>query len=276
MKVLYEFVVLIAVFAIVNCGKRDKIKLKDIEVLTLHKGKMTTGRRTSPVPQLTCIGGTAGCRSYQPDVVQCSNKGSDGYDIQWQCKAEMDNKYKFGKVEITCEGYDYPDDSYVLVGSCGLEYTLDYVKDKPYKEKQSFYNNKYNEPKIVKSENPSVIFVVVIVCAIALIYFTCIRVPKPREATPPPPGFRFTSESEGYGSDSSFGQDKSTGGHGFWSGFLTGGTLGYLFGRNNTNYRDESSYFGTSSTSSYSSTRSSDSDDSTTRTTSGFGGTKRR
>ena len=141
---------------------------------------------------------------------------------------------------------------------------------------QSFYNNKYNEPKIVKSENPSVIFVVVIVCAIALIYFTCIRVPKPREATPPPPGFRFTSESEGYGSDSSFSQDKSTGGHGFWSGFLTGGTLGYLFGRNNTNYRDESSYFGTSSTSSYSSTRSSDSDDSTTRTTSGFGGTKRR
>nr|KAG5700792.1 hypothetical protein BaRGS_034995 [Batillaria attramentaria] len=31
----------------------------------------------------------------------------------------MDNSYKFGTVEVTCEGYDYPDDPYVLKGSCG-------------------------------------------------------------------------------------------------------------------------------------------------------------
>ena len=30
----------------------QKTKLKDVEVLTLYQGKMTNGRRSSPVPQL--------------------------------------------------------------------------------------------------------------------------------------------------------------------------------------------------------------------------------
>ena len=32
----------------------------------------------------------------------------------------MDNEYRFGKVEVTCEGYEYPDDPYILRGSCGV------------------------------------------------------------------------------------------------------------------------------------------------------------
>ena len=30
-----------------------------------------------------------------------------------------------GKISVSCEGYNSPDDAYVLQGSCGLEYTLD-------------------------------------------------------------------------------------------------------------------------------------------------------
>jgi hypothetical protein len=26
---------------------------------------------------------------------------------------------------VACEGYDYPEDPYILAGSCGLEYTLE-------------------------------------------------------------------------------------------------------------------------------------------------------
>lgn len=37
----------------------------------------------------------------------------------------MDNWYRFGKVEVSCEGYNNPDDPYILRGSCGLEYTLE-------------------------------------------------------------------------------------------------------------------------------------------------------
>ena len=81
---------------------------------------MTNGRRSSPVPQLKCVGGTAGCHAFQPQVVQCINRGSDGYDVQWECKTDMDSAYRFGQIQVSCEGYDYPDDPYVLRGSCGV------------------------------------------------------------------------------------------------------------------------------------------------------------
>ena len=38
----------------------------------------------------------------------------------------MPSTIKFGSVRVNCEGYNYPNDSYVLVGSCGLKYTLEY------------------------------------------------------------------------------------------------------------------------------------------------------
>ncbi len=41
----------------------------------------------------------------------------------------MDNDFRLGRVEVVCEGYDYPDDPYILKGSCGLEYTLDYTRE---------------------------------------------------------------------------------------------------------------------------------------------------
>ena len=37
----------------------------------------------------------------------------------------MPTEFKFGKIQVGCEGYDYPDDPYILAGSCGLEYTID-------------------------------------------------------------------------------------------------------------------------------------------------------
>lgn len=32
----------------------------------------------------------------------------------------MDSQYRFGEIAVNCEGYDYPDDPYVLKGSCGV------------------------------------------------------------------------------------------------------------------------------------------------------------
>lgn len=101
------------------------VLLRDIQVLTLYRGRYTTGRRTSPLPQLQCVGGSAGCHAFVPEVVQCQNKGWDGVDVQWECKTDMDNDYRFGRVEVSCEGYNHPSDAYVLTGSCGLEYTLE-------------------------------------------------------------------------------------------------------------------------------------------------------
>ena len=43
---------------------------------------MTNSRRTHPVPQLQCVGGSGGCSAFTPRVVQCYNTGFDGYDVQ--------------------------------------------------------------------------------------------------------------------------------------------------------------------------------------------------
>ncbi|XP_054931277.1 store-operated calcium entry-associated regulatory factor-like [Dermacentor andersoni] len=44
--------------------------------------------------------------------------------FQWECKAEMKSQ-KFGLIQVRCEGYDSPQDEYVLLGSCRLEYYLE-------------------------------------------------------------------------------------------------------------------------------------------------------
>ena len=58
-----------------------KVRLQDVQVLTLKSGKMTTGRRSSPVQQLKCVGGSAQ-GAFNPQVVQCKNMGWDGQDVQ--------------------------------------------------------------------------------------------------------------------------------------------------------------------------------------------------
>jgi len=50
--------------SLVNAAQQ-KVLLRDVQTLTLHKGRMTTGRRSSPVPQVNCVGGNA-CGDYEP------------------------------------------------------------------------------------------------------------------------------------------------------------------------------------------------------------------
>ena len=62
-------------------GQHRSVLLEDVRTLTLQKGQKTEARRVSSIPQLKCVGGSAKC-AYQPDVVQCYNRGSNGVDIQ--------------------------------------------------------------------------------------------------------------------------------------------------------------------------------------------------
>ncbi|KAJ3128991.1 Store-operated calcium entry-associated regulatory factor [Nowakowskiella sp. JEL0407] len=107
----------------------SRILLRDIQALTLTKGEYTTARRSSPIPQIKCVGGKA-CKSTAArdiQTIQCKNKGWDGSTVQWECKADIDDSVRFGKTIVSCEGWNGPNDAYVLVGSCGVEYTLDYT-----------------------------------------------------------------------------------------------------------------------------------------------------
>lgn len=47
-----KMIILWGVLGCVFSQMYQKVKLKDVDVLTLYQGKMTNGRRSAPVPQL--------------------------------------------------------------------------------------------------------------------------------------------------------------------------------------------------------------------------------
>eukprot|EP00048_Salpingoeca_helianthica_P016291 m.231518 g.231518 ORF g.231518 m.231518 type:complete len:298 (-) comp18386_c0_seq1:49-942(-) len=100
----------------------DRILLRDVQTLTFFAGKFTLGRRVSPIPQLNCVSGA--CHA-APRVIQCKNQGHDGRDYQWKCEAELASGYQLGVTDVICEGFEHPQDPYILAGSCGLEYTIE-------------------------------------------------------------------------------------------------------------------------------------------------------
>jgi hypothetical protein len=105
--------------------KSDAVKLSSIRSLTLRDGAYTSNRRVGAIPQLECVGGNAK-GLYHVDVMQCYNTGGEygAEDIQWSCKAQLPPEFKLGSTDVICEGYDSPDDPFVLKGSCGVEYRL--------------------------------------------------------------------------------------------------------------------------------------------------------
>ncbi|KAA8494744.1 Store-operated calcium entry-associated regulatory factor [Porphyridium purpureum] len=107
----------------------DKINSRDMKKLVFRAGQYTTSRREPAIPQLRCVGGTAqGDKAMYPKQVTCVNDHADERFVTWTCTAKSQNTdVYFGQVVVSCEGYSYRDDEYVLVGSCGLEYELNYV-----------------------------------------------------------------------------------------------------------------------------------------------------
>lgn len=109
-----------------------QVHIQDVKVLTLYHDEYTTGRRSAPVPQLRCVGGTAMSEGYRIKSMQCHNQGFDGHDINWKCEAVIPNNMKLGWITVNCEGYDFPEDPRILIDSCGAEFELSYVLQTPF------------------------------------------------------------------------------------------------------------------------------------------------
>ena len=77
-------------------GAGRRIAMSSIRTLTLYAGRMSAYRRTSALPQLTCVGTL--CSHYQPDVVQCTAMG----DEQWKCSADLPATMRMGRVQVSC------------------------------------------------------------------------------------------------------------------------------------------------------------------------------
>lgn len=100
-----------------------KVHINNLKTFTAFAGQLTTNRRVPPILQMVCVGSYCD-PMYTPKTMQCYNKGIHGNLIQWECKAEIDVRYKLDRHEVSCEGYNHRDDKMKLVGSCGVKYNM--------------------------------------------------------------------------------------------------------------------------------------------------------
>jgi len=260
------FILLISLVYIGFAVGQDAILLKSVERLVLQRGKYTTGRRSSPIPQLKCVGSS--CYRFEPVTVTCKNMGSDGTDATWECTSDMPRAYRFGTIDVQCEGYNYPDDPYILKGSCGLEYSIEPTGESDpssssYSSSQSY--NSYNSPSSSGSTTFGTVFMFGVVCLIFYwIFRSCSDTSRNAHGghggggggydapgNPPPPygnnnnndGTSKPSSSSSYSSSSSSSSIPSSftpntaQGPGFWSGMLGGAALASMFrGRSQYGY----------------------------------------
>uniref|UniRef100_A0A8C7GTX0 Store-operated calcium entry-associated regulatory factor n=1 Tax=Oncorhynchus kisutch TaxID=8019 RepID=A0A8C7GTX0_ONCKI len=264
-KGLLLIILLFLSVAHIRSWNEGSVLLRDVQVLTLYKGKYSRGQNSSAVPQLQCAGGSASCGSFISEVVQCKNKGWDR--VNAQCKTDMDSAYKFGRIEVSCEGFSHPDDAYILKGSCGLEYSLELTEEGKRGHKggstggfsdfaSSFKGSSDNNNQHHHYSSGLVIFALLLFLAYGM-YKLFLSGPTNlvqdwqfpdngyNPHGPPPPGFKpdftgftsgFPGSARGYVGSAGYGQHfagaRAAGGtgNGFWTGIGTGGVLGYLFG----------------------------------------------
>ncbi|KAG7089536.1 hypothetical protein E1B28_011209 [Marasmius oreades] len=227
----------------------SKVKLENIKALTFYSGEVTNARRSSPVQQLTCVGRP--CKIYQPEVVRCTNIGGHGTDVDWKCEADLPEALRFGRVQVSCEGWSKPGDSYVLQNSCGLEYRLVEVP-RVLRDSDSSYFPR-GTPKTINWS--AILFAIPWIAALIwILYGLCWKRTdpnnrSPRRRTGQAPGPSASNWFPGgYGDDrmdppppySSSKHDAAQGWRpGFWTGALAGGLADrYIF---NNNRRDDTS-----------------------------------
>jgi len=257
--------IILLCLTVLAVAANQAVLLRDVTSITLYRGQQTTGRRSSPVPQLQCVGGTAAGK-FSPKVVQCYNRGFDGRNPQWECTSELPLDYQFGKISVSCEGYEFPEDPYILAGSCGLKYELDYSTSGARK-------GAYSTTGKEGTNYMSIIYFVGIAFVLYLLYlsFTSTREghegdrgthypgdgpgddhpPYPpgwrQNYQQPPPSYDETFKGTSRGNSGSSGATGSTGSSnfGFFSGLGLGGLGGYLLGNNwgrGNNHRDGTAY----------------------------------
>ncbi|KAI0325084.1 DUF1183-domain-containing protein [Cubamyces sp. BRFM 1775] len=240
----------------------SRVALAKIPALTFYKDELTSSRRAPPIAQLTCVGKP--CRLYQPDGVRCVNIGGSGTEVDWKCEADLPDSLRFGKVEVSCEGWDRPGDPYVLKGSCGLEYRLVQIPNSlrnPGSEDPA-YPSRFRRWMHGVSEDPAYAFFMLLwFAALSLILYSaitsCLRrtsqgttprtprrpwwgsgpgsgwfsgfrpdTPSPGPHDPPPPYTKYPSSTAPAGPAQADGWRP-----GFWTGAALGGLGAYLFNR---------------------------------------------
>jgi len=228
---------------LISCRNMSRIALASIPAITFYKDSLTTARRTAPITQLVCLGKP--CATYQPEVVRCRNIGGSGINVDWKCEADLPSSLRFGKVEVSCEGWNGPGDPYVMKGSCSLEYHLAQLP-------HSLRDDSLNWPSLGVSnffselDMSGILFMLVWFAVLAIILYSlvnsCLRRNYPptgnTQRVPPPtypgpggdgrPRYRYLP-GDFQGPPPPYTKDPSSA-EGWRPGFWTGAALGALGG----------------------------------------------
>jgi len=179
--------------------------------------------------------------------MRCTNSGSsyDENNVEWTCKASVPPEFKLGSTEVICEGYEHPDDPYILKGSCGVEYRLilTEIGEEKYGKKNTWFSN--NDSGGSNWDDVyTVIFWILFLGVLFWILVTFCngnannRPRQPRggwfgggwdggDGNDPPPPYVPRSPPKTYSTNSG-GEGWRPG---FWSGAAGGGAAGYAAGR---------------------------------------------
>jgi len=217
----------------------SKVELSKIKSLTFYKDENTAARRTSPLPQLVCVGKP--CKLFQPEVVRCVSLGGFGTDVDWKCEADLPDSLRFGKVEVSCEGWSKPGDPHVLKGSCSLEYRLVQIPSSLRNTDSPLFNPKsYDWSSIIFST----LWVAFLGYILYSFFVSCFRNSNtPRAPRPPGNNPRPSGGSGWFPGDlrddpagppppySKTSQPQSGWQPGFWTGAAVGGLANHLWNR---------------------------------------------
>jgi hypothetical protein len=91
----------------------------------------------------------------------CKNMGASDKDVVWECTGYgLTPGYTLSHSDVSCEGYDYQNDPYILKGSCGVFYSVN--EDLSYKNPtttttttSTTFENKYSTHPDYYSTNSS-------------------------------------------------------------------------------------------------------------------------
>ena len=96
----------------------EKQKFEKGDVLIFHQHEETTGRRTLPRPQMRIMSESI---YFMPKKVECTyiNK------YKWDCEGALPVEFKWKKMDVECEGFEYPHDPYILANSCQFQFSIE-------------------------------------------------------------------------------------------------------------------------------------------------------
>jgi len=124
---------LLALFLVAICAYRPgddvpvfhRVRMDHLRMLEFTRDERAISKHGAGPMQLECVGGRAWFDRYRLDKALCTRQEND-----WVCETEVVHGYTISNVKVVCEGYDSPNDAFVVDGSCNMQYEIEHNEER--------------------------------------------------------------------------------------------------------------------------------------------------